>query len=1424
MKSRLKPALIAATTTIFITKTISLAILGSPQVARVESATISYRAATQLYNTSKVAIRPSGKSFVRIIDVLDANFKTLTPSDINLGSTIRAVAGHPSDSSLLFVTTTKAFMVNVDSGATIKAFTGHTLMMKGLAVEPGTNFIWCGGDDEKLLQYDYSGSQLSPTKSSTLSIPTDIRSIRPLLPESGNEIAFGQETKTVSFVDKTGDLSSTTRTFTNPVSTIEGIQTIDVDKNMVIVVDHSVYISKLNIANPAITNTRIYICATGPAYNISPVPRTHYALSICKGQDIKLLNLNMNSVVFGKNSHANPYYALYLGDFRRTISIGHSSTTKGEIKLWDSSLEASCHQTCSTCQTLNAGPNGCLSCPSSKFLRNDGTCGSNCHQNEYQKSANTCGLCHSSCKTCSGELATECASCNGAQVLRADKSCQNSCLSSSFLASAGVCQACDGNCETCSGSAVQCTSCQIPKVLKTDKTCSTGCDSNEFLPTSTSTHCQLCDTNCLTCSGSSTNCQTCRSGEVLRTDKTCSTSCSSTEYLSSNTECQICDTNCFTCENSSKKCTSCLADQVLRTDSTCGPSCLSNEFLSSPTTCTKCDDTCLTCNGPLNTDCLTCQNQHWEYLSKAKECLSCNTEHCPACQTDSCSECLKGSKTEGCTKIAEYSLSRKIYGEPETGLVNISLIISIDSHQESIELQKVIDLNYFTIKASNKTLLAKVEHKSSTETGDFMVTEKLQIYKDSPNSLSITIYRAIEIPPSGTSFEITVSANRSTLKFPKNSTTNTPILLLNNKTQSTIIQLPVLAQSEVAKAKVAAVFNSSKGATQVAGAAIPTISTILLFNVIGILIKFFQIIEVLLNLALINSKLGPLIESVIEVLRTLKFPIKLKKDFFWKDYKTQARRLFWRYRFKLTIYEGDLFILCNETLFVLLYITSWLLYSIFEGIWAIDKYLNREAEEKKEALIRKKKNLVIASLNKRINYKKEDHKKEAGEELEEETKIERLIRWSQQFKEFFFSFAYFDIQFITFNELLHSDVTKFRGAGSIEAISYMLSFLVLTLTILDLKNYLETSVRLSRKVAAGKELTKSEVLKSSFFLEDIKVDQKVPLTSLLFNLASMIRFSVYQVIIASFQLTPNFQTGLLLLLQIAFMVYYGRNYCRDKFISSCVCLMRVIAFEVCILLFLGLGFIFSFEKSQSWFSASILGWLQILAAALILMSVFVEFIYMVCKMVQNFYEMIFGKGKKGGIKKKVEKNKKVKKSEKIGSSSNRALNNHKDDKLSPKKKPKKSLRDFILAGDGDEPQSPFQAKIKKKSNKRKGKRSGKKLMTQNRRNSKFRKMFGKRWKPKQSEKGNLDFGMMTNSPGRVDSLADKTFRYKGRDVSCNKLRVGVWRRAFVKQQSTAQSEGSKINLQRMRGSIWKAEKLKLRHEEAQGVSEERSEG
>ncbi|KAL4508729.1 hypothetical protein ABPG73_006115, partial [Tetrahymena malaccensis] len=306
----------------------------------------------------------------------------------------------------------------------------------------------------------------------------------------------------------------------------------------------------------------------------------------------------------------------------------------------------------------------CNSCQDSK------TC-SDCLENFFLTSDNTCQQCYPNCLTCNGKNPNQCLTCQNALVLKTDKSCgcqpgyfvdssnkssiQYTCFQqqpNSTYCYNGKCYDCDSFCSSCNGpSNTNCTQCKVETyriLVGTQCLCKEGYyeDNNkncqqyncfQYQPKSTYCQdgkCQDCDSFCSSCNGpSNTNCTACKvetyrslvgnqcqckEGYYEDTNKSCQYyNCFQSQPKSTycqDGKCQDCDSFCSSCNGPfNTNCTACKVEtyrSLVGHQSLVGTQCLCNEgyYEDTSKTCQQCSTTCLTCSGPSDKECLTCKN------------------------------------------------------------------------------------------------------------------------------------------------------------------------------------------------------------------------------------------------------------------------------------------------------------------------------------------------------------------------------------------------------------------------------------------------------------------------------------------------------------------------------------------------------------------------------------------------------------------------------------------------------------------------------------------------------------------------------------------------------------------------------------------------------------------------------------------------
>ncbi|CAD8093460.1 unnamed protein product [Paramecium primaurelia] len=280
----------------------------------------------------------------------------------------------------------------------------------------------------------------------------------------------------------------------------------------------------------------------------------------------------------------------------------------GKYNNLDSYQCTNCDWTCKTCS--DATSLDCIKCgtvvhPKTGVTQirymEDGICKITCQAGSYAHidsiNGNTCLICNSTCKTCSGILDTNC----------------SSCYSTTYLAANGKCV----------------------------KDCSIGYFSND-----SNQRCEKCYQGCSKCDGvKSTQCLACENGYYLYKD-TCQTDCPD-EYFKDGNICSNCDKFCYNCTGKEPdQCISCPTDLYFYPQqNTCYIECPLKSFLNPSTfQCQECHPSCLTCSNEIEDSCLSCPQKETDteiqtYLLNGKCISDCGTHKFGDPDSLTCEEC-----------------------------------------------------------------------------------------------------------------------------------------------------------------------------------------------------------------------------------------------------------------------------------------------------------------------------------------------------------------------------------------------------------------------------------------------------------------------------------------------------------------------------------------------------------------------------------------------------------------------------------------------------------------------------------------------------------------------------------------------------------------------------------------------------------------
>ena len=178
-----------------------------------------------------------------------------------------------------------------------------------------------------------------------------------------------------------------------------------------------------------------------------------------------------------------------------------------------------CDRSCASCSSES--PFACLSCFPDDLHFADGHCGLCLDTNEYfNATLQECKPCHSSCLTCSGPSKTQCLTCPPSKhlfVQASKQSCVTCNTTDGQFVSGIYCINCHSKCRTCtSQAATDCLTCYAGNHLMNDQTCGV-CDlTKQFVQDDL--YCLDCDSNCQSCLETAKNCQTCPLGMLMYGD------------------------------------------------------------------------------------------------------------------------------------------------------------------------------------------------------------------------------------------------------------------------------------------------------------------------------------------------------------------------------------------------------------------------------------------------------------------------------------------------------------------------------------------------------------------------------------------------------------------------------------------------------------------------------------------------------------------------------------------------------------------------------------------------------------------------------------------------------------------------------------------------------------------------------------------
>ncbi|CAK67842.1 unnamed protein product, partial (macronuclear) [Paramecium tetraurelia] len=279
----------------------------------------------------------------------------------------------------------------------------------------------------------------------------------------------------------------------------------------------------------------------------------------------------------------------------------------------------------------------------------------------------TCILCDKSCVNCSGPTINDCTLCPDEMTtnrIQIGNSCPCKKGYAEYEVKDAKCGKCHPRCKSCLQAADEtsnqyCLTC-IPgqnRILSENLNC--DCKDNYSDFDGTLDICIICDYTCGVCNDfGPTHCTSCleSSHRYLTGLGECLCKTSYFDDQIQNTECQKCHYSCLRCANSIEQntCVECpptrMPSDPLATQFQC--ICEFSNFFDDGLlpTCLQCDASCLTCNGPLSSNCLSCDSTYREFYLSSCLCppgqFDVGQLECAKCHY-SCFQCFDNT-AEGC--------------------------------------------------------------------------------------------------------------------------------------------------------------------------------------------------------------------------------------------------------------------------------------------------------------------------------------------------------------------------------------------------------------------------------------------------------------------------------------------------------------------------------------------------------------------------------------------------------------------------------------------------------------------------------------------------------------------------------------------------------------------------------------------------------
>ena len=583
--------------------------------------------------------------------------------------------------------------------------------------------------------------------------------------------------------------------------------------------------------------------------------------------------------------------------------------------------------------------------------------------------------------------------------------------------------------------------------------------------------------------------------------------------------------------------------------------CSSNsEFLDTISqTCQACDPSCLGCK-PTG-ECLACNDPTHGFSSTTKVCQTC-PQNCKICSSSTqCLECKEDSFTilqGGC-----YDCSDSNTGTKST---ECDTIVSIEP-----ELLGVNEMNQeFEVEIKFKGPV--LSHSEITN----IFLKKLILVESDFEMEVVQVYGSKSI-----GFKIMFEDQDKQLLTTKFIVKKEQEILGGKTLQKDEKQIQVPISTGLYSAQ--ALQKEADSYMKASSVIFSVLGSIFGPNVLGILIKFFQIVEILEALSYLNADLGQLVKIINAYFNSIEIPSIVPDTFLYSNPKELSEKM--RVKSDKMISENieNIFILSKRSDHSLIYIFVWIIY-------------------------------ILGYCLNWFNCPK-------------------LQIYCQTVLNTIFGISIFDLTFTAMLEISQSRATL-RGENTFATLSLITSVIVLFFLMLNLavlffrasdirKRIVITSYRNKKTLAITNQvsnMTKSDI---SIFLtvfgtikEEIIPRRFFPCY---FNLISMARYFAFQVVILTFQIMNMWQCGMLTAMQIVFvLMLFGETY-QGHFFSSNLEFMKLVIFEICLTLFLIIANLLAYETNYrtiaSTYGIKVLWYIQTVEAVLILICFFTECIY-----------------------------------------------------------------------------------------------------------------------------------------------------------------------------------------------------------------------